>query len=572
MTKPEADFSAGLFAVALSPERFYEFAEAFNDYTSISDGNHLTRAALDKDHVQKAIQVADLFIEKETSKAKNLRHSIQNANHPVLAVDVNGDIVESNVLALELFALDTLSSSFIESLKKPSQLTLREYLKKISIQSFGTNPHFIELIELEQKNTDRKFFVCLTPWDLDTDTQCLLIQAINIRWPNHMTPLLKKAFGLTTSEIEIFRLIAEGVSVTETATQRKTSVATVRTQIREIYSKTGTKNQLQFIRLAVSLAALTLDKDVKTIPAPEENTVDIIDKSFPKQEHWNLLKLVDGRFLDYAVFGDPKGTPCLFFHNEIMGDVWPEELTQYATKKGLKIILPARPYYRRSSAYPKNVNHLEQTAQDIVYLLDYLNISKVYILAHTLGGMFALHFSHSFHKRVKSLCVLSPMLPFSNAAQQKNMPPLHKFISSLLLNAPWMMEFVGRTAYAFYLKVEPEVFLHKTYSSAPIDKKTLENPHHLISLSRGLTFGDRHGHKAYVAGFKHLIKKPVKMMKDLKMPITVIIGELDQNTRQERANSLIEKGVEMNVVIAPGGGELLAFTHPKLIIDTLLEK
>ncbi len=570
MTISDSDFSAGLFAVALSPDRLYEFADAFNAFSATPEGQDRTQAVLDKDHVLKAIEVADLFIEKETSKSRSLRHSVNRANHPMLALDGRGNILESNELARALFKFDSGTSSFLNGFSEKSRNDLRVYLNRISSRKIEPGSHFIDLVELEQENPDRTIFVCLTPWKLDADGQCLLIQAINIKWPDHMTPLLKKAFGLTASEIEVFRLLSEGLSVADTAERRVTSVATVRTQIREIYAKTGTKSQLQFIRLAVSLAALTFDDETNLSASNDLATENEMEKSYPRPEHWHLLKLPDGRHLDYAIFGDLSGSPCLFFHNELIGDVWPEALTDYAKKSGLKIILPARPFYRRSSEYPKNVNHLEQTSKDFLCLLDHLNLSKVRVLSQTLGGMFALQFAHMFEGRIKSLCTLSPMLPFSTTDQQNEMPPLHRFISSMVLKAPWMVEFVARAGFAFYLKDGPEVYLKRTFSSAPIDKKTLANPKHLKSLCRGLQFGERNGHKPYVAGFKHIVKNPIDMMRGLNAPMTIIIGDQDKNTRMERAQSLLDAGVKLNVVSAKDGGELLIFTHPKLIIDTLV--
>ena len=59
-------------------------------------------------------------------------------------------------------------------------------------------------------------------------------------------------------------------------------------------------------------------------------------------------------------------------------------------------------------------------------------------------------------------------------------------------------------------------------------------------------------------------------MKKIKVPMVVIIGDSDNNTRVERANSLIEKGIKLDVVMAEGGGELLVFSHPEIIIDSLI--
>ena len=570
MTKSDSDFSAGLVPIALAPERLYDFANIFNLFAETTEDDRLEKAMLDKDHVQQAIEVADLFISKETSKSRSLQQSINRANHPMLALNSQGTILEINEIAQSVFSLKDKDIPFQNHFSHKTKSELWSYLNRISVYNIGSSSRFIELIQLERENPDRTYFVCLTPWKLDSESYCLLIQAVNIRWPSHMTPLLRKTFNLTDSEIAIFKLLSEGLSVTDAASQRNTSVATVRTQIRQIYTKTGTTSQLQFIRMAVSLAALTFDDETRGESSSHDGSKDLIQPCYPREEHWHLLKLPDGRKLDYAVFGDLTGTPCLFFHNELLGDIWPEQLTRYAVSQELKIILPARPYYRRSSEYPKGVNHPEQTAQDFLALLDHLKIDKVRVLSQTLGGMFALQFATMFDERVHSLCTLSPMLPFSTNEQRSNMPPLHRLVSSFISKAPWMMEFLARTGIAFYLKDGPEAFLRRTFSSAPVDKKTLDNPYHMKTLIRGLEFGIHNSHKPYLAGFKHVVTNAAEQMKTLKVPMTVIIGDADKNTRQDRAASLINDGVKINIVLAKDGGELLIFTHPELIIDTVL--
>ena len=570
MKKSDSDFSAGLVPIALAPERLYDFANIFNLFAETLEDDRLEKAMLDKDHVQQAITVADLFINKETSKSRSLQQFINRANQPMLALNRQGGILEMNETAQSLFSLKDKDMPFQNHFSYKTKNELWSYLNRISVYNIASNSHFIDLIELERENSDQTYFVCLTPWKLDSENHCLLIQSVNIQWPGHMTPLLRKTFNLTDSEIDIFKSLSEGLSVTDTANQRNTSVATVRTQIREIYAKTGTTNQLQFIRMAISLAALTFDNVTSAMSSSHVGSKELIQPCYPREEHWHLMILPDGRKLDYAVFGDVSGTPCLFFHNELFGDIWPEPLTRYATSCGLKIILPARPYYRRSSEYPEGVNHPQQTARDFVALLDHLKIEEARVLSQTLGGMFALQFATMFEERVHSLCNISPMLPFTTDEQRSNMPPLHRLVSSFILRAPWMMEFLARTGIAFYLKDGPEAFLRRTFSSAPIDKKTLDNPYHMKTLIAGLEFGTHNFHKPYVAGFKHVVTNAAEQMKALKVPMTVIIGDADNNTRQDRAKSLIEDGVKLNVVLAKDGGELLIFTHPELIIDTVL--
>ena len=76
MIKSDSDTSAGLLSIALSPERLYDFASSFNLFEKLEEADPLERAMLDKDHVFQAIEVADLFIHKESSQSDSLRQLI----------------------------------------------------------------------------------------------------------------------------------------------------------------------------------------------------------------------------------------------------------------------------------------------------------------------------------------------------------------------------------------------------------------------------------------------------------------------------------------------------------------
>jgi DNA-binding CsgD family transcriptional regulator len=56
---------------------------------------------------------------------------------------------------------------------------------------------------------------------------------------------LMTMFGLTQSEAQVGRLLVSGVQIPDIAVRRGTSVATVRSQLKAIFSKTGCSRQLE---------------------------------------------------------------------------------------------------------------------------------------------------------------------------------------------------------------------------------------------------------------------------------------------------------------------------------------
>lgn len=77
----------------------------------------------------------------------------------------------------------------------------------------------------------------------------LVAEADNVSVPN--AELLKLLFDLTPVEALLARSLADGLSLTEIATRRQVSEATVRTQLRAVFHKTGVSRQTSLVKLLV---------------------------------------------------------------------------------------------------------------------------------------------------------------------------------------------------------------------------------------------------------------------------------------------------------------------------------
>jgi DNA-binding CsgD family transcriptional regulator len=71
---------------------------------------------------------------------------------------------------------------------------------------------------------------------------------------------LKTIFNFTSSETQIVKALINGLSVNEIAEERKTKTNTVREQLKSVFSKSGSKNQLDLFRKA-TLANPPIEKN-----------------------------------------------------------------------------------------------------------------------------------------------------------------------------------------------------------------------------------------------------------------------------------------------------------------------
>jgi len=67
--------------------------------------------------------------------------------------------------------------------------------------------------------------------------------------------VLRQAFGLTPTEVDVAQQIATGRDLGEIAQKRGVSLGTLRVQLRSIFSKTSTNRQAQLVALLAGLTA-----------------------------------------------------------------------------------------------------------------------------------------------------------------------------------------------------------------------------------------------------------------------------------------------------------------------------
>ncbi len=112
-----------------------------------------------------------------------------------------------------------------------------------------------------------------------------------------------------------------------------------------------------------------------------------------------LLRLPDGRALEYLECGDPHGAPVLYFHGFLGSCYQAALLHERALQDGMRIIAPSRPGIGRSSC--QGFDSMTAYAKgDIRWLMDHLGIQSFAVLGASGGGGFALATAYAMPDRV----------------------------------------------------------------------------------------------------------------------------------------------------------------------------
>ncbi len=121
------------------------------------------------------------------------------------------------------------------------------------------------------------------------------------------------------------------------------------------------------------------------------------------------ITLSDGRTLAFGTFGDPTGTPVLFFHGTPGSHVEAELLHEAAAARAVRLIAPDRPGMGKSTQQPGRT--LLGWADDVAELADALGLGRLRLIGYSGGGPFALACGYRLAERIDALVVVSGSAP-----------------------------------------------------------------------------------------------------------------------------------------------------------------
>ncbi|ELZ38626.1 alpha/beta fold hydrolase [Halorubrum tebenquichense] len=118
--------------------------------------------------------------------------------------------------------------------------------------------------------------------------------------------------------------------------------------------------------------------------------------------------LPDGRTLSYATGGDPDGFPVVVHHGTPGSRLFGALLSAPATEAGVRLLVPDRPGYGRSSP-PPSERSPSDWAGDAAALLDAESVDRAGALGFSGGGPFAL--AAATDDRVTRTALISTVVP-----------------------------------------------------------------------------------------------------------------------------------------------------------------
>lgn len=169
-------------------------------------------------------------------------------------------------------------------------------------------------------------------------------------------------------------------------------------------------------------------------------TVKRLDSSAPQETR--LLRLPDGRIIEYAERGEPDGFPVFYFH----GTPSNHREAEFASPEslGIRLITPDRPGAGRST--PVVGRRLLDWPGDVVQIADALGIDRFAVVGASGGGPYALACAFAIPERLTGCAVLSGIAPMDDPRAPKQVNVVERWLIRLSNRWPRFARRVRRDA------------------------------------------------------------------------------------------------------------------------------
>lgn len=547
----------------LSQEMFFNsLAEHRDNPTDDSSLNWLSP------HMERAMLMGGKIYQMQAEN-RIFRDFLNRFPVSVAIVQSNGEIVAMNDSAQGLLQDSPLVSikSNMFNFKNPVYTTkLHRLIRQVPTESLppGVSTPYGSLKVVDQQQSLSLMVTSIRNISegIQQDFSAVFITGIDSKNLLH-TGAIGRIYNLTVAECRLLdALLGESHTIPEAARLLGISTHTARTQLKSIFSKISVSSQSELLKkIYTSPELMTLGSDeYGSVPVPLQQP-ELSGQSF------QVLKLFDGRILEFAEYGDPEGVPVLFLHSAIFSRKRLHPSSDYVDTHGIRVIAPQRPGYGRSEMI--RGMSLKDYASDVNQLLDYLQVKQCYVVAEGDGAPFALAYASMWKKRIKRMAIIASLAPpqFEKVEQMVSMDRLMHGLNRV---APFFAVRMLKMAIQG-LKNRPESYFEKIYDEMhKSDQAVVDSTAHQEMWSELLDSITSENVDDFVENYLARLNQWDFSIEDIHVPTDIWHGIEDKRAPVEFARKLHEVIPDSRSFILEDQGHYLFFTHWDQILEMLI--
>jgi pimeloyl-ACP methyl ester carboxylesterase len=270
------------------------------------------------------------------------------------------------------------------------------------------------------------------------------------------------------------------------------------------------------------------------------------------------MTLADGRRLAYAEYGDPAGTPVLFFHG--WGD---SRLTRHPDDRltadlGVRLIAIDRPGIGGSDFKPGRT--LLDWPEDVRQLMDALGLGTAAILAHSGGCPYALACAARLPERFSRVGIVSGLAPLDRPGGTDGLALWMRLGSHLFRRWPWTARAVFPPLPLWaYARLERFIAVfYERLSMPPGDRGVMALPGVREMFMRAGGENMRQGTQGTAQDLYLVFGRPWGFQPaECKLPLVLWYGDADHTAPASMGRYLASQVKGSRLMIYPGEGHLM---------------
>ncbi len=531
------------YDLALDPSLFERFAVAWDQFTQDMTQDD---AELD-DGLQAHFERAFMILERmgrDISSTQPLENLIAERDGPCLSVNTEGQILTANNYASQLLGAQLEGLALPQSVHQKSSDSLTRGL--LEVQSAHS---LLPILVLLEDNVPSLFVLRKLP-----QSKQILIDITGSVWSPEVSEFLTKTHGLTQAEVEVAKLLYQGLNLQEIADTRHRSKETVRKHLRAVFDKTDCHSQAQLMRLITGINFARIDEPKLAW--------------FSSRINMSNLLLRDGRNLAYYDVG--TGDKALvIMHPYLRTPELPEAIEKHLLSKGYRLIGVCRAGFGDSTPLGKNEDVLQKCATDVIELMDTLGINNFSLLGLMGGSINCYAIASHAPKRVSKITIISGTVPIVDDSQVKGMPPSTRAMVFTARRLPKIFPFLIRSAVAMVDMGDEEKLIHSIYGKSPSDWEYATRPEVRDWIVRGAQFTVHHGYATYAREIAAIALLDGNFLAKVSCPTTLIHSPEDIFVTLDSVNTLAKQNELLNVIEVPNSSHLMLFSHTEVLLDLL---
>ena len=489
----------------------------------------------------------------------------------VMLVNGSGSLVTANQHAVDILADGnalTLNRGVLCTLMAQQDLQLKDLINKAANTPLENADAQIWTLKIEPSNNQAPISLLISPdpypnthYDSRVEGCAAIFVAAASSQHKIAESALQTLFNLSPAEARLAALLASGESLIQAAEHSYISRNTAKVQLKSIFTKMGVSRQAELIKRILTSPAVFQPSPTKP-SEPCSHTAAILHSCINREAH---ITLRDGRRLQFAEFGDPKGKPVIHLHG-ILGcryERWPDD--DLTKSLGVRLIIPDRPGYGCSEHVLEH-NYLD-FADDLIELIDYLDVPRCSMMGLSIGAIYGCAFAYKAPDRLRNIAMVSSSPPFRCFADFSGMPPSLRLLIAFSKYMPTAARITTEIAINNACK-NPEKFL----ANIPVgsaDRAVFSNILLKKHIENCVLSGNKLRHTGFVQDILMAAEPWPFSVAEVTTKIDFWHGTDDLHCPINRIMPIIESVPNKRLHIIEDGGHFLIYKHWQEILHTL---